>query len=69
MLVLSRKQKEKVRVGSVIITVVRTKRGSVKLGIEAPKGVEVVREEVDLLYDEAADVRRAVETRESMENF
>ena len=47
MLVLTRKQGEKIRVGDdVIITVVRTKGKTVRLGIQAPAHVPVLRGEI-----------------------
>ena len=47
MLVLSRKVGERIRIGdSVVITVVRVTGGGVRLGIEAPPELPVVREEL-----------------------
>jgi carbon storage regulator len=47
MLVLSRKVGQRIRVGdSVTITVVRVTGGGVRLGIEAPPELPVVREEL-----------------------
>lgn len=47
MLVFSRKEGEKVCIGDdVIITVVEIDRGRVRLGIVAPKGVLILREEL-----------------------
>ncbi|MCA9197688.1 MAG: carbon storage regulator [Planctomycetales bacterium] len=47
MLVLSRKPGERILVGQDIrITVVRISNGGVRLGIEAPDHMDVVREEV-----------------------
>lgn len=47
MLVLSRKVGERVLVGKdVVITVVRIGPNSVRIGIEAPKDQEIVREEL-----------------------
>ena len=49
MLVLSRKVGERILVGdNVTITVVRLTNGGVRLGIEAPSEMPVVREEVKL---------------------
>jgi carbon storage regulator len=48
MLVLSRKQNERIRVGeSVIVTVVRVSGDKVRIGIEAPPNVRVLRDELD----------------------
>jgi carbon storage regulator len=47
MLVLTRKQGEKIRIGDdVVITVVRTKGKTVRLGIQAPAHVPVLRGEI-----------------------
>lgn len=49
MLVLSRKIGERILIGEGIsITVVRISQGGVRLGIHAPAGVSVVREELRL---------------------
>jgi len=53
MLVLTRKQNEKIQIGdNITITVVRMKGKAVRLGIEAPRNVNVLRGE---LVFEAAD--------------
>jgi carbon storage regulator len=47
MLVLSRKSGEKVVIGgSITITVLRVSSGSIRLGLEAPDHVEIVRGEL-----------------------
>jgi carbon storage regulator len=47
MLVLSRKQSQKIVIGRDIrITVVRIDRNQVRLGIDAPPGIVVLREEL-----------------------
>ena len=47
MLVLSRKQNERIRVGdSVVVTIVRVSGDKVRIGIEAPPGVRVLRDEL-----------------------
>ncbi len=47
MLVLSRKLGEKVVIGEgIVLTVVKVDRNQVRLGIEAPKDVQVYREEI-----------------------
>ena len=49
MLVLSRKQNERIRVGdSVVVTVVRVSGDKVRIGIEAPPDVRVLRDELEL---------------------
>jgi carbon storage regulator len=48
MLVLSRKESEKIRLGdSIVVTVVRVSGDKVRLGIEAPPDVLVLREELE----------------------
>ncbi len=47
MLVLTRKDGEQVKIGEgVLITIVETKAGSVKIGIGAPPEVTIVRDDV-----------------------
>ena len=54
MLVLTRKYQEKIRIGdNITITVLRTKGKAVRLGIEAPADVPVIRGE--LSFETAAD--------------
>ena len=53
MLVLSRKVGERIRIGDgITVTVVRVTGGGVRLGIEAPPELPVIREE---LYGEIRD--------------
>jgi carbon storage regulator len=48
MLVLSRKQNERILVGdSVVVTVVRVSGDKVRIGIEAPPSVRVLRDELE----------------------
>jgi carbon storage regulator len=48
MLVLSRKQNERIRVGdSVVVTIVRVSGDKVRIGIEAPPHVRVLRDELN----------------------
>ena len=48
MLVLSRKESEKIRLGDeVILTVVRVSGDRVRLGIQAPADMLILREELD----------------------
>ena len=48
MLVLSRKESERIRVGdSIIVTIVRVSGDKVRVGIEAPPDVLVLREELE----------------------
>ncbi len=47
MLVLTRKQSETIHIGDdVVIKVIQTGRGSIKIGIEAPTAVRILRGEV-----------------------
>jgi carbon storage regulator len=47
MLVLSRKLGEKIRIGEdIIVTVVDIDRGKIRLGIEAPNEVPILRQEL-----------------------
>lgn len=62
MLVLSRKQNERIRVGdSVVVTVVRVSGDRVRIGIQAPPDVRVLRDELedglgDVVLDAAAEL-------------
>jgi len=50
MLVLSRKQSQRIKVGdSIVVTVVRLSGDKVRLGIEAPNDMLVLREELEQL--------------------
>jgi carbon storage regulator len=52
MLVLSRKQSERIRLGNdIVVTVVRVAGDKVRLGIEAPANVLVLRDELNLHAD------------------
>ena len=47
MLVLSRKEDQKIRIGNdIIINVISISEGNVKLGIEANKDIKIFREEI-----------------------
>jgi carbon storage regulator len=48
MLVLSRRERERIRLGdSIVVTVVRVAGDRVRLGIEAPSDVRVLRDELE----------------------
>ena len=48
MLILSRKERERIKLGdSIVVTVVRLSGDRVRLGIEAPADILVLREELD----------------------
>lgn len=54
MLVLSRKEGERIQIGDEIrITVVRITGGGVRLGVEAPRHMVVVREELQQQLDQS----------------
>jgi len=56
MLVLSRKLGEKILIGDdIVITVVRLSGGGVRLGVEAPISLPVVREELQNKMKQAED--------------
>jgi carbon storage regulator len=59
MLVLSRKVGEKIQIGDDIqITVVRVCQNTVRIGVEAPRNYQIVREEIkDLSLEEPAGNR------------
>jgi carbon storage regulator len=47
MLVISRKIGERIVIGdSIVVTVVQTQRGRVRVGVEAPPGVLILRQEL-----------------------
>ncbi|MFM9966275.1 MAG: carbon storage regulator [Planctomycetaceae bacterium] len=55
MLVLTRKQMETIRIGDdITIQVMQTGRGRVKLGIQAPAHLRVLRGELDLIESSLA---------------
>lgn len=54
MLVLGRKESERILIGDdIVITVISIRRGIVRIGIDAPKDVSVHREEIALRVREA----------------
>ena len=61
MLVLGRKQNERIHIGDdIIITVLEVRGQTVKIGIEAPREVRVLRGELDFFHEpaQAASHRR-----------
>ena len=74
MLVLTRKSAETIRIGEdVVIKVIRTGKGTVKLGIEAPADVRVLRgelagEETAAPAAPAKPVRNAAPSRPAVES-
>ena len=60
MLVLSRKVGEKILIGdNISVTVVRVAQGIVRIGVEAPKNMAVVREEIKDRAGEHAAAKKA----------
>ncbi len=60
MLVLTRKPREEIRIGDGIkITVLRVKGQSVRIGIEAPNDVRIIRTELEIVDEEASDTGSA----------
>ncbi len=54
MLVLGRKPGESIRIGDdVVIKVVKARNGQIKLGIDAPKDIKVIRTELEGKRDAA----------------
>ncbi|MDZ4659912.1 MAG: carbon storage regulator [Bythopirellula sp.] len=61
MLVLSRKEAERIRLGdSIVITVVRIGGDKVRLGIQAPKEMLVLRDELEA-FDKTESVMLEIE--------
>lgn len=57
MLVLSRKEDEKILIGDQIaVTVVRISPNAVRLGIDAPREMNIVREELTIAGDDFGQV-------------
>jgi carbon storage regulator len=61
MLVLSRKERERIRLGdSIVVTIVRVSGDKVRLGIEAPPGLLILREELGVADERAPTTQAAV---------
>jgi carbon storage regulator len=59
MLVLSRKLGESIVVAeSIVVTVLEVKRGVVRLGVEAPRAIRVLRQELEDRPGRAPEVRQ-----------
>ena len=62
MLILTRKRDDSIKIGEdIVIRVMRTGRGSVKIGIEAPASVRIVRGELN----EFGEIAGAAESADS----
>lgn len=54
MLILTRKLNEEIKIGNdILVKVISISENNVKIGIEAPKGVQIIRSE---LYDKVIEV-------------
>ncbi|KAA1262538.1 hypothetical protein LF1_51040 [Rubripirellula obstinata] len=70
MLVLTRKANEEILIGDNIkITLVRIKGGSVRVGIEAPRDVKIMRGELNRLDTTEMDVEASIEIDPTAEVF
>ncbi|QDV52039.1 carbon storage regulator [Gimesia fumaroli] len=59
MLVLSRKPGERIRIGDdVTLTIVRIGPNSVRLGIDAPRSMSIVREELCIDFSELPEIEQ-----------
>lgn len=66
MLVLSRKEAQRIRVGdSIVVTVVKIAGDKVRVGIEAPSDVLVLRDELETWADPPAAAPRCEGMRQS----
>ena len=56
MLVLTRKKSQLIQIGdNIVIKIIRTSQGAVKIGIDAPKDIRVMRGELDEVLSKAYD--------------
>ena len=68
MLVLTRKVGERILIGDqVVITVVKLGHGGVRIGVDAPPEMAVVREELAIELERAEQELAAAQTRASSE--
>lgn len=60
MLVLSRRENERIRLGeSIVVTVVRVSGDRVRLGIEAPSEVAILRDELEMFQRRPTEENQA----------
>ncbi|MEM7784835.1 MAG: carbon storage regulator [Planctomycetota bacterium] len=65
MLVLSRKESEKIMLGeSIVLTIVRISGDRVRLGIEAPSDMLILRKELDPIEDKRTGESKALPTED-----
>jgi carbon storage regulator len=58
MLVLSRRERERVRLGNdIVVTIVRVSGDKVRLGIEAPASIPVLRDELEAYSPDIAPLK------------
>jgi carbon storage regulator len=63
MLILSRKEKERIRLGdSIVVTILRVSGDKVRVGIEAPDDMIVLRDELESFTPEARTAVRLGKT-------
>jgi carbon storage regulator len=67
MLVLTRKAEQKIRIGNdIVITVLKVQGDQVSIGIEAPKKLQIVREE--LLFEDLSQTAARVNKKSVVKN-
>lgn len=67
MLVLTRKAEQKIRIGDdIVITVLKVQGDQVSIGIEAPKELQIVREE--LLNEELSHTAARMNKKSALKN-
>lgn len=60
MLVLTRKVGQRIRIGdSIVLSVLRVKGAGVRIGIEAPRGLSIRREDKDASQPQPRSIRRS----------
>jgi len=69
MLVLSRKIDEEIYIGDIVIKVVETAKGVVKLGIEAPKDVQILRGELKKAIEQSNKEATHKATQNELQNL
>ncbi len=67
MLVLTRKVSEEIKIGNdIVIKVIQTGKGTIKLGIEAPRHIRVLRGELTPFEDDKMEEKVELPTLKSM---